>query len=171
MDPKFVTAFIKSISNVFSTMLQLPVEVGEPTIKTGDEHPYDVSGIIGMSGEVVGSVVLSFPRDTAERIVAIFTGEQMSIDSDDFPDAIGELVNMVAGGAKGMFGGHEVNISCPSVIVGKDHAVSRLKGVPCVLIPCSTDCGEVVIEIAIQDRKQGKGADAEVASASASASA
>jgi len=167
MDPIFTTAFIKSISNVFSTMLQLPVDVGEPSIKTGDEHPFDVSGIIGMSGEVAGSVVLCFPKDAAERIVAIFTGEQMSLDSEDFPDAIGELVNMVAGGAKGMFDGREVSISCPSVIIGKNHNVSRLKGVPCVLIPCSTDCGEVVIEVAIQDQKQAHGAGASAASASA----
>jgi len=166
MDPKFISAFVKSISNVFSTMLQLPVEVGEPRIKDGDEERFDVSGIIGMSGEVVGSVVLCFPGDAAERIVAIFTGEQMAVDSEDFPDAIGELVNMVAGGAKGMFEDREVSISCPSVIVGKDHNVSRLKDVPCVLIPCSTDCGEVVIEIAIQDRKLAEGADAQAASAS-----
>jgi len=167
MDPKFISAFVKSISNVFTTMLQLPVEVGEPTIKKGDENPFDVSGIIGMSGEVVGSVVLCFPGDTAERIVAIFTGEQMGIDSDDFPDAIGELVNMVAGGAKGMFDDREVSISCPSVIVGQGHSVSRLKDVPSVLIPCSTDCGEVVIEVAIQDRKKTETADASTASASA----
>ncbi len=153
MDPKFIAAFVKSISNVFSTMLQLPVEVGEPRIKASDEERFDVSGIIGMSGEVVGSVVLCFPGDAAERIVAIFTGEQMGVESEDFPDAIGELVNMVAGGAKGMFEDREVSISCPSVIVGKNHNVSRLKDVPCVLIPCSTDCGEVVIEIAIQDKK------------------
>ncbi|MCB9837961.1 MAG: chemotaxis protein CheX [Phycisphaeraceae bacterium] len=166
MDPKYISAFIKSISNVFSTMLQLPVEVGEPTIKKGDETPFDVSGIIGMSGEVVGSVVLSFPGDAAERIVAIFTGEQVGVDSEDFPDAIGELVNMVAGGAKGMFEGREVSISCPSVVVGKNHSVSRLKDVPCVLIPCSTDCGEVVIEVAIQDRKAN---EASAAPAQASA--
>lgn len=167
MDPLFITAFIKSISNVFTTMLQLPVEVGEPTIKMGDEEPFDVSGIIGMSGDVVGSVVLCFPGDAAERIVAIFTGEQMSIDSEDFPDAIGELVNMVAGGAKGMFDGRDVSISCPSVIVGQGHSVSRLKDVPCVLIPCSTDCGEVVIEVAIQDLKKMKDAEASAASATA----
>jgi len=167
MDPQFITPFIKSISNVFSTMLQLPIEVGEPTIKMGDEHPFDVSGIIGMSGDVVGSVVLCFPGETAERVVAIFTGEPMGLDSDDFPDAIGELVNMVTGGAKGMFDGREVNISCPSVIVGKNHSVSRLKDVPCVLIPFTTDCGEVVIEIAIQDKKKTEDAGIEASSATA----
>jgi chemotaxis protein CheX len=154
VDPALISALIRSIRNVFSTMLQLPVEVGTPSIKTGNERPHDVSGIIGMSGEVVGLVALSFAGDAAERIVASFTGARTSLDSEDFRDAIGELVGMVAGGAKGMLDGREVAISCPSVIVGANYGVGRFEGAPCVVIPCSTDCGEVMIEVAIEGRKQ-----------------
>ena len=49
MDPQFITPFIKSVQNVFSTMLQLPVSIKDPTIKTG-QQPFDVSGIIGAIG-------------------------------------------------------------------------------------------------------------------------
>ena len=163
MDPTFITPFIKSISNVFSTMLQLPVQVGEPTIKNDDTASFDVSGIIGMSGEVVGSVVLSFPTEAAERIVSLFTGEESNVDAEDFSDAVGELVNMIAGGAKGMFTGREVSISCPNVVIGANHKVSRPSEVPCVVIPCETDCGELVVEIAVQDRK-AQAASSEAAS-------
>ncbi len=65
MDPQFITPFIKSIQNVFSTMMQLQVNVGDPRLKTEPLPAYDVSGIIGMSGDVVGSIVLSFTTDTA----------------------------------------------------------------------------------------------------------
>ena len=34
MDPKYISPFITSIKNVFSTMLQLDLEVGEPSIKS-----------------------------------------------------------------------------------------------------------------------------------------
>ena len=163
MDPTFITPFIKSISNVFSTMLQLPVQVGEPTIKNDDTASFDVSGIIGMSGEVVGSVVLSFPTEAAERIVSLFTGEESNVDAEDFSDAVGELVNMIAGGAKGMFTGREVSISCPNVVIGANHKVSRPSEVPCVGIPRETDCGELVVEIAVQDRK-AQAASSEAAS-------
>ena len=58
---------------------------------------------------------------------------------------------MVSGGAKAMFTTtKDVSISVPSVIVGKDHGVSLPRDVPCVVIPCSTDCGEFVIEVAIR---------------------
>ena len=153
MDPSFITPFVSSIQNVFSTMLQLPVTVGEPTIKKGSEPTHDVSGIIGMSGEVAGSVVLSFEEEAAIAVVALFCGERLEPSSPDFADAVGELVNMVSGGAKAKFPDEKkVSISVPSVVVGKGHTLARQSDIPCVVIPCSTDCGEVVIEIAIREQ-------------------
>ncbi len=153
MDPGMITPFVTSIQNVFSTMMQLSVTIGEPAVKAEGGTSYDVSGIIGMSGDVAGSVVLSFPRESALRIVALFTGTQVSADSPDFFDAIGELVNMVSGNAKALFpGGRKVSISTPSVVVGPGHKVANRSDVPCIDIPCQTDCGQFVIEIAIQER-------------------
>jgi len=153
MDASYITPFVSSIQNVFTTMLQLSVEIGEPRIKTGGNASHDVSGVIGMSGDVTGSIVLSFPSDTAEAVVSLFCGECLSSDSADFADAIGELVNMVSGGAKAEFTGKKVSISCPSVVVGSNHFISQQKDVPCVVIPCITNCGEFSIEVAIQDHQ------------------
>ncbi len=150
MDASYIKPFIASIQNVFSTMLQLPVTVGTPRIKDRTGPAFDVSGLIGMSGDVTGSVVLSLPRDTAERVVSLFCGQELTLESPDFADAVGELVNMICGGAKAMFTGKKVSISCPSVVVGQGHTVARQTDVPCIQIPCTTDCGELVIEIAIQ---------------------
>jgi chemotaxis protein CheX len=152
MDASIFKPFIASIQNVFATMLQLPVTVHTPKLKDNVAQPtYDVSGVIGLSGEVVGSVVLSFPKDSAERIVALFCGQPAPCGSPDFADAVGELVNMVSGGAKAMFN-KKVSISCPTVVVGPGHTLSRPSEIPCVMIPCSTDCGDLVLEIALQDR-------------------
>lgn len=150
MDASYITPFIKSIQNVFSTMLQLPVTIGKPHLKEGASPTHDVSGIIGMSGDVVGVIALSFPEDTASAVVSLFVGEQIDSTSPDFADAVGELVNMVCGGAKAEFKSSDVRISVPSVICGKDHVLSKQSGVPCVCIPCQTDCGSLVIEIAIR---------------------
>ena len=151
MDAGYITPFVASIQNVFSTMLQLPVEIGEPRLKSDPDPEFDVSGIIGMTGDVSGSVVLSFPRESAERIVSLFTGMEVSAESEDFADAIGELVNMVSGGAKAAFpDSRRVSISCPSVVIGKGHRIARQSDTPCVVIPCQTDCGELVIEVAVK---------------------
>ena len=161
MDAGYITPFVSSIQNVFSTMLQLPVDINEPRVKQGNTATHDVSGIIGMSGDVVGTIVLSFPRETAERVVALFCGEQYGVDSPDFADAIGELVNMVSGGAKAQFPDKKkVSISVPSVVIGQGHKVASQSDAPCVLLPCTTDCGELTIEIAIRTADQAAAAAA-----------
>ncbi|MEM8757802.1 MAG: chemotaxis protein CheX [Planctomycetota bacterium] len=151
MDAQYITPFMTSIQNVFSTMLQMPVTINEPRIKEQPKATYDVSGVIGMSGDVTGTVVLSFPLDTAQRLVTLFVGETIEVDNPDFADAIGELVNMVSGNAKGLFSDKRVSITCPSVIIGENHNVSTSKDTPCIVIPCETDCGELAIEVAIRD--------------------
>ncbi len=151
MDPVYISAFVTSIQNVFSTMFQLPVEVGEPRIKSDRTATHDVSGIIGVSGSMVGTIVLSMPEETASAVISLFTGMEIETDSPDFADAVGEIVNMISGGAKASFQRKDIAITCPSVIIGSGHIVSHQTGTPCVLIPCTTDCGEVVIEVSLRE--------------------
>ena len=154
MDQSYIIPFVKSVQNVFETMLQLPVQIGQPELKQPGESGHDVSAIIGMSGDVDGSVVLSFPTATAERVVAIFTGTELDAGHEDFADAVGELVNMVSGGAKAQFAGKEVSISCPSVVIGDSHQVYGRKDVVAISIPCESDCGSFNVEVSI---RQGAG--------------
>lgn len=151
MDPAYIKPFIASIQNVFATMLQMPVTTGEPCLKTDHAAENDISGIIGLSGGVRGSVVLSFPTQTAERVVAIFAGQPLQVGTADFADAIGELVNMISGGAKALFPNNgKASISCPSVVIGQNHTLARQSDIPCIVIPCTTDCGSLTIEIALK---------------------
>lgn len=151
MDPAFITPFIASIRNVFATMMMLEVTIGEAHIKADAGASHDVSGIIGMSGDVVGSVVVSLPQPVAAAVASRFLSAEIKPESPDLADAIGEIVNMISGNAKSMFGGgRRATISCPSVVVGKNHTIALSKDVPTVVIPCSTPCGDFTIEISIR---------------------
>jgi chemotaxis protein CheX len=149
MDAAYIKPFIDSTKAVFSTMLALEVSFGKPHMVEELPH-FDVSGIIGMSGDVVGSVVLSLPTGVAQKLVHKFTGADVSVSSDDFADAIGEIVNMISGGAKAKFEGKSVSISCPSVVIGAGHTVARPSNTPCVSIPCKTPFGDFSIDVAIR---------------------
>ena len=167
MDSSYITPFVTVSQNVFQMMLQLSVEVDAPGPKQPGAPSYDVSAIIGMSGDVEGAVVLSFPTPTAERVASLLTGMELDHTHEDFADAIGELVNMISGGAKAQFDGKNVSISCPSVVIGADHTVVGRKDVTCIVIPCRCDCGEFAVEVSI--RQTGAGA-AQAASSQLSAS-
>jgi chemotaxis protein CheX len=154
VDANDILPFIKATRHIFQTMFQLAVEVGTPELRKGPAAGKDVSAIIGMSGDVEGSVVLSFSMDTARRIVAVFTGTDAAVSNEDLADAVGEIVNMIAGGAKAQFKNKNVSISCPSVVIGEQHRVLGGKDIACVSIPCTCDCGSFSVDIATrQDSK------------------
>jgi chemotaxis protein CheX len=150
MDDGLITPFADSIRHVFDTLFQLPVAVGAPSPKEGNRSPFDVSGVIGLSGSVTGTVVLSMPSETASAVVALFTGERPEPESDAFADAVGEIVNIVCGHAKSLLDLRNVSISCPSVVLGRGHRIASGSGMPRVSIPCSTDRGDLVLEVAVR---------------------
>ena len=160
MDARDILPFVNSVQNVFDTMLQVQVTSSEPSIREPNDPCYDVSSIIGMSGDVSGLIVLSFPEDTAQRLVALFTGMELEVDHEDFADAVGELVNMVAGGAKAQFEHRRVSISCPSVVVGAQHRVFSQKNRPIVEIPSDCACGPFSILVSVKDEVEQTDADA-----------
>jgi chemotaxis protein CheX len=149
INPKLIVPFVNSARTVFSTMCGITTTVQRPHVKGSPVTSYDVSGLIGFSGEVVGSVVVSFQRAAAVKLVSAFTGSEIQPESPDFADAVGELTNMIAGSAKKDLGA-VASITVPSVIIGPGHTVARLSDVPCIVIPCTTAAGEFAVEVNIK---------------------
>jgi len=137
MDPKLIVPLVNSVRAVFNTMVKVEVTILRPHLKDSPSVTYDVSGIIGLSGDLIGSIVVSFQMDAAAKLVSAFAGMELDPKGADFPDAVGELANMIAGGAKKAFG-VMASITPPNVIIGAGHSVARLTDVPCVVIPCQT---------------------------------
>jgi chemotaxis protein CheX len=143
---KLIVPFVNSVRNVFQTMVGVETIVERLTLKSGPGASYDVSAIVGFSGQVIGSVVVSFQMAAALSLVKAFAGVDIAVDSPDFPDAIGELANMIAGNAKKDLGA-TASITCPSVVIGAAHVIARLRGVPCYVIPCKTPVGDFAVEV------------------------
>ncbi|XVJ59455.1 MAG: chemotaxis protein CheX [Tepidisphaera sp.] len=150
MDVRYITPFIEAVRSVFSTMIHIDVTLGKPHVSETLPR-FDISGIIGMSGDVVGSVVLSFPAPVAKVVIGKFAGSDLPITSPDFADALGEIVNMISGAAKAKFEGKKVSISTPSVVIGPGHTIARTARTVCISLPCQVYCGEFSIDVAIRD--------------------
>lgn len=147
MNAQQIRCFLESTENLFTTMLSSKVEFGRPEMQPRDAKHHDVSGIIGLSGDIVGSVVVGFPMQTALAAVEAFIGMRIEVEDENFPDAIGELANMIAGGAKAKMDGDDISISCPSVVIGADYTVQRPKQTNCVRIPCRSTFGEFDLKV------------------------
>lgn len=140
------TPFVASIQRLFATMLKIPVSVGAPIPKTGSASTADVSAVIGFSGMTVGSIVLALPRAVSTRLVGAFVGVPIAFGAPHFSDAIGELLNIIAGGARQSFGA-DTFMTVPNVVLGEGHSFSLLSDAPTTVIPCTTADGNFVLEI------------------------
>lgn len=152
MKAEVLNSFIDSTREVLRTMVGLDPERGDPRVKGFREKSYDVSGVVGLTGQIRGFVVLSFPEKAALHVVTAFLGERVNSIDEQVRDAIGELSNMVAGGSKRVLAeaGYQLRVSIPSVIVGTNHTISRPRGLRSFEVPFVTEVGPFSVELCLK---------------------
>ena len=111
----------------------------------------EVSGIIGLAGETTGSVVLSFSRDTAIKVISKFAGHPYQALGSDVLDGVGELINIVAGNAKKDLTDFKIVISLPGVITGRDYRIHWPEQVPVISVPFTTSAGDFTLNVSLRD--------------------
>lgn len=150
---EYINPFIDATRVTFSMMVGMEIVRETVSLKSASARNNDISGIIGLAGDVSGSVVLNFPFTTAGGVVSRFLDMPIA-DPHDYEvlDAIGELTNIVAGNAKSNIAnsGLRVELGLPTIIIGKGHQVSRPRNVPTVAIEWSCDAGSFVLEVCLR---------------------
>jgi len=149
MDVRYINPFLTAVKDVFETMIDVSFSMGKPCLKKDGIPSHEVSSIIGISGEVTGSVVINLSEKTALQLASALLGEQLSELDEDCVDAIGEIANMVAGSAKNGFPVANTSLSVPTVVIGK-HEVNYPSSIPIISIPCETSEGKFGVDIAIK---------------------
>jgi chemotaxis protein CheX len=143
-------------------MIQVPVNYGKPRLNEQREAIYDIGCIIGLSGDVSGSVVISLSKLVALELASGLTGEECKELDEDCLDALGEIANMIVGNARKDFPGAETRITVPNVIVGR-HKIAYPQKLPIITIPCDTPAGRLAVEVALKEivKKEPAAASAE----------
>ncbi|MFZ5775877.1 MAG: chemotaxis protein CheX [Thermodesulfobacteriota bacterium] len=156
MKVEYLNPFVHATKNVLETMAQTKLNGQKPYLKDGATTFGDVTGIIGMaSDKIEGSMMISFPQGCILQIVSRMLMEppKEKIDND-IVDAVGELTNMICGGAKAEFGkmGLSFNLATPTMVTGKGVEIHYRTDVPILVIPFETDCGTFVLEANLSDK-------------------
>jgi len=157
MDVAYVNPFVVSTIETFEKMLSSEAKPGKVMLKANANFSYDVSGVIGLSGEAQGSICLSFPKLIALKVTSKLIGQEIKIVADEVADCIGEIANIIAGNAKQHLTQFNLSISLPKVIIGKDHVIASLKGIPTIVVPFSSSIGDFAMEVSLKtpERKAG----------------
>ena len=154
MKAEYINAYILATRKLFDVMFMITRFEREIfTASTRPEAQYGVSAIVGITGGCSGIVVLSFSKEVASKMVTQMTGDEVCECNDDACDAVGEMVNIIAGNANReleKLGLGKLNISVPTVLIGSELKVNNPKNFPYVCISFNTDLGPFAINVSLK---------------------
>ncbi|KFZ38844.1 chemotaxis protein CheX [Shewanella mangrovi] len=154
MNVDFINPFLTALLNVTTTMASLQLTPGKPRIKADNYAKGDVSGLIGMVGpQTRGSLSITFEQGLILEIMQKMLGENPGKINEEVADLVGELTNMVTGGAKKLLSekGYEFDMATPVVVSGPGHTISHIANGKKILMPFASPFGTAYIEICFED--------------------
>lgn len=152
VDVELINHFVTATASVFRTMLGAEVNRGNLSVKEGSNPPHEVSGVIGLTGDTAGTMLLSLGRDTAISVCEAMLGSRPESLDGDVVDAVGEVANMIAGNAKALLADSTTRLSLPNVVIGKNHVIGFPSDTVTIHIPLTTSLGPACIEIGMSTR-------------------
>lgn len=156
MKVEYINPFIESTYDLFGTMLNSKAVRGDVGLVKDVENPRDIMALIGLSGMARGMVALAFPVATALNMVNHLLGTDIRAMDDTVSDAIAEMVNIVAGGAKAKLNtGTEkpIDLSLPTVVRGKHFNVDYPTGSVWLEVPFDSDLGSFTLRVTFEMAK------------------
>ena len=150
IDADLVQPFIIATIETYQKMLQTTPKALPHTINKGSGIAKDVSAVIGITGDILGAVSLSYTEDSALKTLTAFIGVPITEMDNDSLDAVGELVNIVAGYAKQFICDYKTSISLPTVIAGKGLRVKEPSDVFSFNVPFESALGNFDLSVGLK---------------------
>jgi len=150
MQVQFVNPFLSSLMNVLSTMADIQTKPGRPQLKHDCKSRGEVTGMIAMQGQqATGSLSISFEQSAIFYIAKKMLKEDFNTMNCVIADLVGEITNMVSGGAKRVLGdsGYAFDMTQPSVIVGEEHTINHSTHGHNIMVSFKTPEGNLYVEM------------------------
>jgi len=149
MNVDYINPFLIATSNVFEKMLDLELVREKPFIRRDFVPQYEVTGIIGLTGKTTGTVAVSLPKEMALSVTERLLGHRPPELNAQAVDAVGELTNMIAGGAKAHLQQLQLSLGLPTVITGTATSIAFPSRATPISIPFRCPLGPLVVEVGI----------------------
>lgn len=150
MKVEYINPFFKATIDVFRVMLNLDLKRGQPRAVDELVPVSEANVMIGVTGDLRGSLLYSFPKDMALKMVNIMAGMEMNKLDAFVSSALGEVANIISGNALTYLAENSLScdISPPQVFVGQDGALSMATE-KAVVLPLITDIGTLEISVSL----------------------
>jgi chemotaxis protein CheX len=149
-----LTCLISCTEDVFERMVFVPITLGTfDAHASPDPHPHVVA-TIGFAGFRNGFVSFHTSVECANHIAGAMLGLTAKEIDGEMPDAMGEIVNMIAGSLRTRMAEVEPawTITCPSVTVGSNFSTLYPSNVSQARVPFMIGDRTVEVEIILSNR-------------------
>jgi chemotaxis protein CheX len=158
MKVNFINPVLKSTMIMFSTMAHIEPKVGAPMMKKNSQpvQGKNITGLMDMIGtKGKASIALTF----SEKAILLIANKMMPPDSPTASidgmviDLVGELANMVLGGAKSELEneGYLFQLSLPTIIFGSDYLITHKTNAPIIMLPFTMPEGGFFIDASYEE--------------------
>jgi chemotaxis protein CheX len=150
MDVKIINPFLSAALSVFEDMFSITPTNKEPYLmKITTGHQWEISGIIGLTGDYNGIVAFRLHKVLAEKMLEL---SDITIDNPEEKEnlisgLISEFTNIVASHATSAIKEVNIGVSPPVVVSGHNHTISWPHNYPVVAIPFVTQYGPFEVDV------------------------
>lgn len=149
MNIKYMNPLLEATQDVLSTMAMTNAIPGQPTVKTSTEPLGDITSMIAFTGpQSQGSLAISFPNASILALNERMLGDIVKTIDDSIKDLVGELTNMITGGAKRRYEavGLDFALSRPQTFVGRNMSINHHIESSTIMVPFDSDAGNFYLE-------------------------
>ena len=99
MKEGFVNAFLAPARLVWEAELNQPLELISAKLASPGDAPEDVTAVIGVTGQLKGTVRYEFGKGTGLAVASSMMGEPLQEHNEISMSALGEIANIITGNA------------------------------------------------------------------------
>lgn len=156
MNLDYINSFILSFYDFLKNQIDLESRKGRLEIKSMRSPMRGVAILVGISGELTGTILIDMGLETAHRLSSKMNGEPSSEITDIFIATIKEFGNLVCGGAVVRLDQlkRSFDLSPPTVILGQQMVLAMESKSEILVIPFLSDLGQIDLNIFITPEKR-----------------
>jgi chemotaxis protein CheX len=149
MNVAYINPLLESTIDVLSTMAFMQAKPNKPQLKKDKRANGDITGFIHLNGNnAAGWMALSFDLSTILSVVKNMVGDQLTQIDESVMDCVGEITNMITGGAKRRYQslGLDIDLARPGVFIGRETEMDFSQPGASIVLPFVTKDGNLAIE-------------------------
>jgi len=152
MKAEYINPFLESTQDVFKQMLGMSIEKKKLELRDDFVAGLDVNILIGVIGDLQGSVIYSFTKKTALEIVKSMAGMDFTEIDPLVASALGEIGNIISGNSITRLAkiNYRCDIAPPQIILGGNRSIS-IASSKYLLLHTTSEAGDMTISVTLKE--------------------